>query len=121
MQLDPEHADSVAVPDPGVGRICFLTAKSDVQGVRIRALQEPRRVCPNGCPGITLAIHRAQHDERQLRIEGAVLLDQMITQHPAADLFHTSGHTSLTLQRLLTGMPGGCAFGCGGQKHQTLL
>ncbi|MNL70508.1 hypothetical protein D3C87_1955220 [compost metagenome] len=69
-------------------------------------MQKARIGRPYCRPHISFAIHRAEHDERQLRIEGAVLVDQMIAQHPSAELFHTLANTGLILQQPFARMPG---------------
>ncbi len=102
----PRRARGGAVLHPGIGRVRRLPRKLDHQPFCVRRVEETGFPRPERRPGIAVAVHRAQHDHRQKRVEFPVLLDQVVAQNAPTDLFHARVHTQPLLQGDFATVPG---------------
>ena len=74
--------------------------------MRAVRLHKARATTAERCPSISHRIDRAQDDEREQRIELAMLIDQMIADCSLSDLSHPIGNTGAALHRYFARMPG---------------
>ncbi|MNO69210.1 hypothetical protein D3C76_600600 [compost metagenome] len=104
MQLDTQQADGRAITQ----------LRGIIKGRQAAELQQARcwRVCESGLtfkdagPGMTVGIYRCVQHERQLLIEGAVLVRHLVANHLTTENFHSFGNAHMRLQLFLAGMPG---------------
>jgi hypothetical protein len=105
-QIDPQQPQAIAILHAGIGRIARIARDADAQSMGTGRPHEPRATTTERCPGIARRIDRAQDDEREQRIELAMLIDQMIADCSHSDLSHPIGNTDAVLHRYFTRMPG---------------
>ncbi|MNX80293.1 hypothetical protein D3C86_1119480 [compost metagenome] len=104
VQLDAQQTDGRAV-----AQLCGI-----INSRQAAKLQQARfwRVCETGLtfqdtgPGMTVGIHRCVQHERQLLIEGAVLVRHLAANHLTTERLHSFGNAHMRLQLFLAGMPG---------------
>ncbi|MCY1173298.1 hypothetical protein D9M73_134540 [compost metagenome] len=104
VQLDAQQSDGRA----------FAQLRGIIKSRQTAKLQQARfwRMCETGLafkdtgPGMTVGIHRCVQHERQLLIEGAVLVRHLAANHLTTERLHSFGNAHMRLQLFLAGMPG---------------
>ena len=99
MELDPEQPDRRAIDQRRRGRVLRIGVSGEGEVLGIGAGHETGLAAQQRHPGIARRIDRAEHDERELAIEVAVLVGHVVADHPATECLHPLGHADRSLQR----------------------
>ena len=106
LKLDAEQAQRLARPQSRRQGIIGVRHGRHAQHSGVGRPGEARLAFQRAGPGVARRIHRAGQQQRQLRVEVAVLIGHVVAQHLGADLRHARGHAHVLLQQALAGVPG---------------
>lgn len=106
MQLDAQQAERGPLHELPRQRIAGRRQRIDAQVRGIGRMREAGGRREHAGPGLQIGVEAADHEERQLGEEFAVLVGHVVADHARAHGLHALAPARLYLQRALAGVEG---------------